>query len=64
MKRKALTGSWDKMIGANLYTVEDVRSVNSKRVHCCRATGDSWEVDHSNPYTAKDLNSAWKRVKK
>ena len=64
MKRKALTGSWDKMIGANLYTVEDVRSVNAMRVHCCRTAGGSWSVDHSKPYTAKELNSAWKKAKK
>ena len=64
MKQKASTGSWDKTTSMHLYTVEDVRSVNAMRVHCCRTAGGSWSVDHSKPYTAKELNSAWKKAKK
>ena len=64
MKQKASTDFWDKTTSVHLYTVEDVRSVNAMQVHYCRAAGGSWSVDHSKPITAKELNSAWKKVKK
>ena len=64
MKHKTTIGSWEKTKAGHLYTVEDVRSVNAMRVHSCRLSGSSSNVYHSKPYTAKELNSAWKEISK
>ena len=56
----------NESIGWRLYTEEDVRRVNAIRVRCCKS---SYGIDRnrpvsSKPYSASDLNSAWKKVSK
>ena len=64
MKHRLKVESCEKSKSRHLYTIEDVRSVNAMRVHCCRTSGGSWNVDHSRPYTAKEINGAWKKISK
>lgn len=59
-----ITKASKKSIG--LYTIDDVRRVNSMQVKCYNTASGTWHIKQigSKLYTAAELNRAWKSVRK